>query len=167
MIADLCFALIRAYSTVWMRSRSKVLLFGREHLEGTPRGRRVYVVLNHSTSYDLVALFHLSVNRFSVVMDQEAFEFPVIRHFLTGAQFIPLDKRASEVAVRRAVDTVKAGTPLAMSLTEGRTAVGVAGHERPRTGGVRIAHLAGADICPVFVMVEEDRRRQGDGCRQD
>ena len=43
----------------------------------------MYVLMNHSTSYDAVALFHCSANRFGVVMDREAFEFPVIGHPLT------------------------------------------------------------------------------------
>jgi 1-acyl-sn-glycerol-3-phosphate acyltransferase len=158
MIADACFSLIRAYATVWMRSRCRVLLFGRENLDRTPRGRRVYMVINHSTSYDLVALMHLSGNRFSVVMDQAAFEFPIIRFLLHGAGFIPLDKETSRVAIQQAVNVAATGTPLFMSLTEGYTAIGVPGHERARTGGIRIAHLAGADLYPVFVMVEEGRR---------
>ncbi|MGA2975419.1 MAG: lysophospholipid acyltransferase family protein [Spirochaetia bacterium] len=159
MIADISFALIRAYATAWMRRHCRVLLFGQEQLESLPRGRRVYVVLNHSTSYDAVALFHLSANRFGIVMDREAFQVPVIGRLLTAAQFIALDKRVSEDAVQRAVAAVRAGTPLLVSLTEGHTAIGRPGYERPRSGGMRIAHLAGADIFPVFVMIEEGRRR--------
>ena len=79
MIADLSFSLIRAYATVWMRRHARVMLFGQERLESLPRGRRVYVVLNHSTSYDAVALYHVSANRFCMLMDEEAFRVPVIR----------------------------------------------------------------------------------------
>ena len=93
-----------------------------------------------------------------MLMDEEAFRVPVIGRILAAAQFIPLDKRVSEEAVQRAVTTVKAGTPLMVSLTEGYTAIGVSGHERPRSGGVRIAHLAGADIFPVFAMIEDGKR---------
>lgn len=159
MIADAAFALIRAYATVWMRSHSRVLLFGQDQLASLPRGKRVYIVLNHSTSYDAVALFHLSAHRFGMVLDREAFTVPVVGRLLTGAGFVALDKRVSEDAVQRAVATVKGGTPLLVSLTEGHTAIGRPGFERPRSGGVRIAHLAGADIFPVFVMIEEGRRR--------
>ena len=83
---------------------------------------------------------------------------PSFGRILAAAKFIPLDKRVSEEAVQRSVATAKAGTPLMVSLTEGYTAIGVAGHERPRSGGVRIAHLAGADIFPVFAMIEEGKR---------
>ncbi len=159
MIADLAFALIGAYATVWMRSHDRVLVFGQYQLASLPRGKRVYIVLNHSTSYDAVALFHLSARRFGMVLDREAFKVPVVGHLLSAAGFIALDKRASEDAVQRAVSTVKGGTPLVVSLTEGHAAIGRPGFERPRSGGVRIAHLAGADIFPVFVMIEEGRRR--------
>jgi len=157
MSADLAFRIIRAYSTAWMRSRCRVLLHGEEHLPTAPGSRRVYLLLNHSTSYDLVALIHLAANRFSVVMDEGAFHFPVIGRLFHAAGFIPLVKSDSGAAIRRAVDTIHAGMPVVMSLTDGGSAIGV--ESRPRTGGVRIANLAGADIYPVFTMVEKDRLR--------
>ena len=145
MIADIAFALIRAYATVWMRSHSRVLLFGQEQLASLPRGRRVYIVLNHSTSYDAVGLFHISAHRFGMVLDREAFNVPVVGRLLAAAGFIALDKRVSEDAVQRAVATVKEGTPFVVSLTEGHTAIGRPGireaaergraHRPPRGGG--------------------------------
>lgn len=158
MLADLAFGLLHLYSTAWMRAKCRVVLEGEEHLPATPGGRRVYMVINHSTSYDLVALMHLATNRFSVVMDQGAFTFPIIGSLFHAAGFIPLVKSAPEEAIRRAVDAVRAGVPLVMSLTEGSSTLGV--ESRPRTGGVRIARLAGADIRPVFTMVEPGRERR-------
>jgi 1-acyl-sn-glycerol-3-phosphate acyltransferase len=157
MLADLTFGLLHLYSTAWMRAKCRVVLDGEENLPAAPGGRRVYMVINHSTSYDLVALMHLSARRFCVVMDEGAFHFPVIGQLFHMAGFIPLVKSSADEAIGRAVDTIREGVPLVMSLTEGDSTIGV--ESRPRTGGVRIACLAGADIYPVFTMVEPGRRR--------
>jgi 1-acyl-sn-glycerol-3-phosphate acyltransferase len=156
MIADACFGILRGYSTAWMRSRCRLVIDGEENLRPAPTGPRTYIVLNHSTTFDLVALMHISASRFSVVMDEGAFNVPVIRHLFSGAGFIPLVKEDSARAVNVAVEKIRAGVPVLMSLTDGAATIG--GEERPRTGGVRIAHMAGAVMYPVFVMVEEDRK---------
>ncbi len=156
MIADMWFRILRVYSDAWMRSRCRLVIDGTENLDPAPDGPRTYIVLNHSTTFDLVALMHISASRFSVVMDEGAFNVPVIRHIFSGAGFIPLVKTDSARAVNAAVEKIRAGVPVLMSLTDGAATVG--GEDRPRTGGVRIAHLAGAVMYPVFVMVEEDRK---------
>ena len=156
MIARASFGILRMYSTAWMRSRCRVVIDGIQHLPRDPSQRRTYIVLNHSTTYDLVALMHISARRFSVVMDEGAFNVPVIRHIFAGAGFIPLVKTDSARAVDTAVREIRAGMPVLMSLTDGAATIG--GEERPRTGGVRIAHLADAAMYPVFVMVEENKK---------
>ena len=156
MIADACFSILRMYSMAWMRSRCRLVIEGKENLPTDLTLPRTYIVLNHSTTFDLVALMHISASRFSVVMDQGAFMTPVVRHLFHGAGFIPLDKADSGQAVVAAVQKIGAGVPVLMSLTDGAATLG--GEERPRTGGVRIAHRAGAVMQPVFVMVEEDRK---------
>jgi 1-acyl-sn-glycerol-3-phosphate acyltransferase len=156
MIAEASFRILRAYSTAWMRSRCRLVIDGAANLPTDLSRPRTYIVLNHSTTYDLVALMHISDNRFSVVMDEGAFNVPVIRHIFAGAGFIPLVKTDSGSAVSAAVQKIRSGIPVLMSLTDGAATIG--GEERARTGGVRIAHLAGAAMYPVFVMVEEDRK---------
>jgi len=156
MFADLSFRILAACSTLWMRSRSRVIIDGTENLPRDTTQPRAYIVLNHSTTFDLVALMHISKNRFSVVMDEGAFNVPVIRRLFSSAGFIPLVKAESGKAVAAAVEKLKAGLPVLNSLTDGAATIG--GEERPRTGGVRIAHLAGAAMYPVFVMVEEDKK---------
>jgi 1-acyl-sn-glycerol-3-phosphate acyltransferase len=157
MKGDAAFWILRAYSSIWMGSKSRVIVEGRENLPTDPTRRRTYIVINHSTTFDLVALMHISGRRFSVVMDEGAFNFPVVRRLFVSAGFIPLVKSRSAEAVDAAVRKIREGTPVVMSLTDGGSAVGR--EERPRTGGVRIAHLADAAIYPVFTMVEENRKR--------
>ncbi len=157
MRAESWFRLLTAYSTMWMKMKSKVLVEGRENLPRDPAERRTYIVINHSTSYDLVALMHISARRFVVVMDEGAFNFPVIRRIFSGAGFIPLRKEQSGQAVDSAIARIRDGIPVVMSLTEGTSTQGQ--EARPRTGGIRIAHLAGATIYPVFTMVEEEKKR--------
>jgi len=157
MLENAAFRLLRAYSTLWMRSKSRVLIDGRENLPTDRSQKRIYIVINHSTSFDLVALMHISGSRFSVVMDEGAFNFPVVHRIFRGAGFIPLVKSDSGRAVEAAVTKIRAGIPVVNSLTDGGSTMGK--EERPRTGGVRIAHLAGASIYPVFTMVEENKKR--------
>lgn len=160
MRGDIAFWLLRIYSTIWMRSKSRVLIEGRENLPKDRTQRRTYIVINHSTSFDLVALMHISGSRFSVVMDEGAFNFPVIRRIFSRAGFVPLVKGESARAVDVAVGKIVEGIPVVMSLTGGGSTMG--NEERPRTGGVRIAHLAEAAIYPIFTMVEESKKRHLD-----
>ncbi|MBN2551645.1 MAG: 1-acyl-sn-glycerol-3-phosphate acyltransferase [Spirochaetales bacterium] len=156
MFADLSFKILRAYADCWMKSRCRVLIDGTEHLPSDSNGKRAYIVINHSTTFDLVALMHIARNRLSVVMDEGAFHYPVVRHLFRAAGFIPLLKSDSQSAVGQAVRKIGDGIPVLLSLTSGGSTLGK--EERPRVGGVRIAHLAGAAIHPVFTMIAEDRK---------
>jgi 1-acyl-sn-glycerol-3-phosphate acyltransferase len=156
-LAELSFKILGVYSTLWMRNRCRVLVEGAEHLRGSEKRKRAYIVINHSTSFDLVALMHVAKRRFSVVMDEGAFHFPIVRHLFRGAGFIPLVKSEPEAAVRKAVRQIRGGIPVVLSLTGGGSTLGK--KERPRVGGVRIAHLAGATIYPVFTAVETNRKK--------
>lgn len=157
-LTNFAYSILHAYSTLWMRSRAEVIIEGTENIPPDRIGqKRVYLILNHSTTYDLVALMHLSAKPFVVMVDRGAFTFPVIRHVLSAAGFIPLDKESSHDAVDRSVAEAEAGKPLVISLHDGDSTIGDWG--RPRTGGIRIAHKAGATIMPVFLYVEPDRIR--------
>jgi 1-acyl-sn-glycerol-3-phosphate acyltransferase len=152
------FGVLHIYSTIWMGSRAKVIVEGLENLNPARKGkRRVYLLINHSTTYDIVALMHIAASPFIILMDRGAFTFPIIRHFLSGARFIPLDKETSAAAVAKSVEEVKNSEPLLISLHDGSSTLGKWG--RPRTGGIRIAHLTNATIIPVFLFVEPDRIR--------
>ncbi len=154
----LSFGILHAYSTIWMKLRSKVIVEGLENLETIDTGeRRVYLLINHSTTYDIVALMHIAAKPFVILMDRGAFTFPIIRHFLSGARFIPLDKETSATAVTQSVEQVKNNEPLLISLHDGDSTLGKWG--RPRTGGIRIAHLTNATVIPVFLFVEPNRIR--------
>jgi 1-acyl-sn-glycerol-3-phosphate acyltransferase len=155
---DIAFKIMSIYSTIWMRAKARVVVKGLD--EVPPRGRgekRVYVLLNHSTTYDIVALMHVSKEPFVILMDGGAFTFPIIRHFLHGAGFVPLEKDNSKPAFEACVDAVEAGKPLLISLHGGDSTQGDWG--KPRTGGLRIARRTGAKIYPIFLKVEDDRIR--------
>lgn len=153
----LSFGILHAYSTLWMRSRAEVIVEGRENLPPAQGEHRVYLLLNHSTTFDVVALMHIAARPFVIMMDRGAFTFPVIRHVLAGARFVPLDKTDSNAAFRRCIAEVEAGWPLLISLHEGDSTLG--SRERPRTGGLRLARMTGATLVPVFLYVEPDRIR--------
>ena len=153
------FKIMSLYSTIWMRAKARVIVKGIEALPPRKRGeKRVYILLNHSTTYDVVALMHLSKEPFAIMMDKGAFSFPVIGHVLRAAGFIPLDKADSKTAVDACGKALAKGRPLLISLHDGDSTLGDWG--KPRTGGIRLAHLAGAKLCPIFMKVEEDRIRR-------
>jgi 1-acyl-sn-glycerol-3-phosphate acyltransferase len=159
MNLNLPFRIMSLYSTIWMRSRARVVIKGLDELPPRKKGeKRVYLLLNHSTTFDIVALMHASKESFAILMEKGAFNFPVIRHFFKGAGFIPLDKADSKKAVQRCIDTVNSGKPLLISLHDGDSTLGEWG--RPRSGGVRIAHLTGAKLYPIFLKVEDERIRR-------
>jgi len=158
MRLNIPFKIMSLYSTIWMRAKARVIVKGLDELPQRRRGeKRVYLLLNHSTTFDIVALMHVSKEPFAIMMDKGAFNFPFIRHVLHGAGFIPLDKAKSKVAVAACGDAIEDGRPLLISLHEGNSTQGHWG--KPRTGGIRLAHLAGAKIYPIFLKVENDRIR--------
>ncbi len=155
----IAFEILKLYSTLWMRAKAKVEIRGLERLPPRrPGERRVYLLLNHSTTYDIVALMHVSKEPFVIMMDRGAFTFPVIGRILAWAGFVPLDKGDSGAAIEACQAAVAEGRPLLISLHDGDSTIGDWG--RPRTGGIRIAHRAGATLYPVFLKVEEERIRR-------
>jgi 1-acyl-sn-glycerol-3-phosphate acyltransferase len=159
MALNIPFKIMSLYSTIWMRAKARVIVKGLDDLPQRKRGeKRVYLLLNHSTTYDVVALMHVSKEPFAILMDKGAFTFPVIRHILRGAGFIPLDKTDSKPAIGACIDAVNAGRPLLISLHDGHSTQGEWG--RPRTGGIRIAQRTGAKLYPIFLKVENDRIRR-------
>jgi len=152
------FKIMSIYSTIWMRAKARVIVKGLDDLPPRKKGeKRVYLLLNHSTTFDIVALMHVSKEPFAIMMDKGAFNFPFIRHVLHGAGFIPLDKSNSKAAVAACSDAIDDCRPLLISLHEGNSTQGHWG--KPRTGGIRLAHLAGATLYPIFLKVENDRIR--------
>jgi 1-acyl-sn-glycerol-3-phosphate acyltransferase len=159
MAWNIPFKIMSLYSTIWMRAKARVIVKGLDDLPSRAKDeKRVYIVINHSTTYDVVALMHVSKNPFAIMMDKGAFTFPVIRHILKGAGFIPLDKTDSKAAMAACADALEARRPLVISLHEGDSTLGDWG--KPRTGGIRLAHMAGAKIYPLFLKVEDDRIRR-------
>jgi 1-acyl-sn-glycerol-3-phosphate acyltransferase len=159
MRLNIPFKIMNLYSTIWMRAKARVIVKGLDDLPPRKRGeKRVYLLLNHSTTYDIVALMHVSKEPFAIMMDKGAFTFPIIRHILRGAGFIPLDKSDTKTAVEACGAALAEGRPLLISLHDGDSTLGERG--KPRTGGIRLAHLAGAKIYPIFLKVEDDRIRR-------
>jgi 1-acyl-sn-glycerol-3-phosphate acyltransferase len=158
MAMNIPFKIMSIYSTIWMRAKARVIVKGHDDLPPRKPGeKRVYLLLNHSTTFDVVALMHVSKEPFAIMMDRGAFTFPIIRHILHGAGFIPLDKSDSKPSVEACGKALAEGRPLLISLHDGDSTIGDWG--KPRTGGIRIAHLAGATIYPIFLKVEDERIR--------
>lgn len=145
------FGLLRIYADIWCRTHCRVVLAGEEHLADVVRRPRVYVVA-HPTTWDLPLLAHLSRRNFYVVVADGPFASPLVRWLFRGAGFLKLGPENSEEVIGEAVRRTAAGTPLIYSLKG--YGVDFGEDVRPRTGCIRIADAAGADIYPVHQMIE-------------
>jgi 1-acyl-sn-glycerol-3-phosphate acyltransferase len=148
------FRVLQFYSEVWARAHCRVLISGREHLAGRGGRHRVYIV-SHPTTYDLPVLAHLSRDNFYVVVAEGPFAHPLVRWLFRGTGFPMLRSDNSEEVIRESLRLMDTGAPLIYSLKG--YGVDFGEDVRPRTGGIRIAHLAGADIYPVHLMIEQGK----------
>jgi 1-acyl-sn-glycerol-3-phosphate acyltransferase len=155
----LAFRALSFVATLWMWRNARVVARGLDRIpKKAPDEKRVYLIMNHTSTFDFVALLHMSKGPFTVLMDEGAFQAPVFGPLLKKAGFIPLVEGDSESGLRACVDAVNEGRPLIISLHKGSSVCGE--WSRPRTGGLRIAHETGATIYPVFIMAESDRIRR-------
>ncbi len=97
----------------------------------------------------------MSKRFFSVMMDPGAFTYPVIGLLFKGAKFIPAGPGEEPIAA--AIAQTRSGVPFMMSLKPGGYALGK--HERPRSGAIRIAIGAKADLIPLWLQIEPGKRK--------
>lgn len=148
------FGLLRFYADIWCRTHCGVVLGGEEHLAGAGSRPRLYVV-SHPTTWDLPLLAHLARRNFYVVVAGGPFANPLVKWLFGGAGFLKLDADNGDAVVAEAISRVRAGAPLVYSLKG--YGVDFGEDVRPRTGCVRIADAAGADIYPVHQMIEKGK----------
>jgi 1-acyl-sn-glycerol-3-phosphate acyltransferase len=157
MASSIPFKIMNLYSTLWIRAKARVVVRGLEELPQRAKGeKRVYLLLNRSTTFDVVALMHVSKEPFAILMEKGSVAFPVLRRVIRGASLIHFD--GSESAVESCVETVDAGKPLLVSLRGEDYSEADAG--KLRVEGIRIAHATGAKLYPVFLKVEDERIRR-------
>ena len=61
MRLNIPFKIMSVYSTIWMQARARVIVKGLDDVPPRENGeKRVYLLLNHSTTFDVVALMHVS-----------------------------------------------------------------------------------------------------------
>jgi len=146
------FGLLRTYADIWCRTHCRVVLAGEEHLAGAADRPRVYVV-RHPPTWDLPLLAHLASRNYYVVVADGPFANPLVRWLFAGAGFLKLGADNGDEVIAEAVRRVKDGSPLVYSLKG--YGVDFGEDVRPRTGCVRIADAASADIYPVHQMIEK------------
>ena len=148
------FRLLQFYSDVWTRAHCRVIISGEKHLAAADGRPRVYLV-SHPTTYDLPVLAHISKRNFYVVVAEGPFAHPLVGWLFRNTGFPKLGSDNSEEVIRESLRLLHTGAPLIYSLKG--YGVDFGEEVRPRTGGVRIAHLAGADIYPVHLMIEQGK----------
>jgi 1-acyl-sn-glycerol-3-phosphate acyltransferase len=152
------FGVLKTYATIWSRFHCKIIVSGHERLhrdESATKRPRIYVV-SHPTTWDLPILSHISKYPFCVVVASDPFASNTVQWLFGGAGFLKLDKDNGDRVIEEAAEVIREGKPLIISLKGMGTDFGE--DVRPRTGGIRIARAAKADIYPVLLMIEDGKR---------
>jgi 1-acyl-sn-glycerol-3-phosphate acyltransferase len=149
------FRLLKLYSDVWARRHCRVVLSGEEVLEPGRDRPRVYIV-SHPVTWDLPMLAHIGRNNYYVIVDKGPFAHPLVSWLFNRSGFLKLEGSNADDVIARSAEVAAEGKPLIVSLFG--YGVDFGEKVRPRTGGIRIAHAAGADIFPIHLMIEEGKR---------
>lgn len=147
------FRLLKLYSNIWARQNCRVIMSGEENID-TSRPR-IFIV-SHPTTWDLPLLVHISKNNFYIVVAEGPFANPLVSWIFKNTGFFELKKENSKEVIENACAVARDGNPLIYSLKG--YGVDFGEDVRPRTGGIRVADLAGADIYPTHLMIEDGKR---------
>jgi 1-acyl-sn-glycerol-3-phosphate acyltransferase len=151
MKGNFYFRLLKLYSDTWARGHCRVVMAGEENLEDNQDRRRIYIV-SHPTTFDLPMLVHIAKNSFHVVVYQDPFNHPIAGWIFRNIGFPKLEPEKSDRMIEEACGIIESHRPLIYSLKG--YGVDFGEDVKPRTGGIRIAHRARADIYPVHLMIE-------------
>ena len=149
------FKLLKLYADLWARRHCRVELSGEEQLEHVREERRVYIV-SHPTTWDLPMLAHIGRNNYYVIVAGGPFAHPLVKWLFSNAGFLKIEQDSGDEVIGKACQLVAARHPLIISLKG--YGVDFGEEVRARTGGIRIAHAAKANIYPVHLMIEEGKR---------
>lgn len=142
----------------WMRHAARLLFrlggipLRVQGLENWPRDGRFVIVANHASYLDGVVLVATLPGRFTFVAKRKFLRKPIPRLFLQriGAVFVErFDQRKGVSDARRAVDVLRAGSPL-MVFAEG-TFTRVPGLRKFRMGAFIAAAEVGVPVVPVAI----------------
>jgi 1-acyl-sn-glycerol-3-phosphate acyltransferase len=148
------FRLLKLYSDIWARRHCGVVIGGEGHLRSVADTNRLYIV-SHPTTWDLPLLAHISKDHFYIVVAEGPFAHPLVKWLFSNSGFLKVDSENSDSVVDAAAGLIMTKHPLIMSLKG--YGVDFGEKVRPRTGGIRMADAAKADIYPVHLMIEEGK----------
>jgi len=154
MSSKFYFRLLQLYSDLWARMHCRVVMSGEHNLENNQERRRIYIV-SHPTTYDLPMLAHIARNEFSVVVYRDPFKHPIAGWLFRNIGFPKLEPDNGDRMIAEACSLIRENKPLVYSLKG--YGVDFGQDVKPRTGGIRIAHGAQADIYPVHLMIEPNK----------
>jgi len=137
-----------------VRKNCKVLYYGSENIVDNKNERRIYIS-NHPTSFDLFVLMHLSESIINAFINEDAYSIPLLGLLLNGAGFLKYARGKGRETMEQAITYIEEKKPFFHSLRSGvaRTRAST----KPRTGGIRIAYEAKANIYPIFAMIEKGK----------
>jgi len=136
--------LLRCFTKLYFRCES----FGRENL---PSNGPCICVINHNSIMDIFAMAMIVKSRVHTMVKHTMFEVPILKYWLRAVHMFPVVRNSSDfTSFSHAIDLLQKGEILFMA-PEG-TRIRIEGQEkRPRTGFVRLAHIAGCPVIPIAV----------------
>lgn len=147
------FNILKKYSNLWARHNCKVILSGDENIN--TKRKRIYIV-SHPTTWDLPMLAHISKKNFYIAVADDPFAHPLLSWLFSRSGFLRLRKNNSHQVIDETIKVVQERHPMIYSLYG--IGIGLGKIVPARTGGIRAAKLAGADICPIHLSLEEGKR---------
>ena len=151
MFQKTCQKILQSGASKWVRKKSKVLYYGLDNIASNKNERRIYIS-NHPTTFDVLLLLHMSRTITYTFIDAAAYTIPGLNLLLSGAGYIKFVKGMGPKAMERAVEYIEQKKPFLQTLRTGEAIFGEV--SKPRTGGIRIAYRARANIYPLFLMME-------------
>jgi 1-acyl-sn-glycerol-3-phosphate acyltransferase len=139
-----------ASSWSWMILKtvfSPVEVIGRENIPSTPA---VYAA-NHSSAMDIPLLYTSLPMQFRIMAKIELFKYPFMGWHLSRSGQIPIDEKELNLAgVKKAIKTLKSGTPLVVFPEGGRTDNGQI--KEFQSGAFYMAIKAGVPVVPMVII---------------
>jgi 1-acyl-sn-glycerol-3-phosphate acyltransferase len=154
MNSSFYFKLLKLYSNIWARGHCRVVMSGEHNLENNQERKRIYIV-SHPTTFDLPMLAHVAKNNFYVVVYKDPFNHPIAGWLFRNIGFPKLESDNADQMIEESCRLIRENHAIVYSLKG--YGVDFGQDVKPRTGGIRIAHCAQADIYPVHLMIEPNK----------
>ena len=152
MLDRMLYSLTRPLIKVYSRLMLKMDVHWHAAL---PEGPKIFAA-NHPSCTDPFLVPILVSHRVSILITENAFNFPLFGHYLRKTGHIPVGPGRGKVVMEAARRLLDNGRSIAI-FPEGTLSPREGGFRRPRTGAARLALSTGAPIVPIGIHLVRNR----------